>query len=59
MEELSPITLRKALDELALPPGAPREPHSGDDAPHRGTRLWIVVMLAAALCAASAFSVWP
>jgi hypothetical protein len=54
MESLSPITLRKALDELALPP---HEPQARDDASLSGTRVWVVV-LAAALCAACAFSVW-
>ena len=54
MEELSPITLRKALDELALPE---RTPQVSDDAQRRGSWLWIV-LLAAAICAACAFSVW-
>lgn len=58
MEELSPITLRKALDELALPPREKHAPQAGGDAPRGGTRVWIVMVLAAALCAASAFSVW-
>lgn len=58
MEELSPITLRKALAELALPPRKPHAPQAGDDAPRSGTPEWIVWVLTAAFCAASAFSVW-
>lgn len=54
MESLSPITLRKALAEQALPP---IEPQARDDDSHRGTQVWIV-LLSAALCAACAFSVW-
>jgi hypothetical protein len=54
MEELSPITLRKALAELALPE---RAPAARDDEERCGSWLWIV-LLAAAFCAACAFSVW-
>jgi hypothetical protein len=54
MESISPITLRKALDALALPARASR---ARDDALRSRTLGWSV-LLAVALCAACAFSVW-